>query len=145
MKGRPDDLDVTLPVMLGIRILDEEHAELIRRIKRFEELEQQPSPEEAAAELRAVFEFAQRHFAEEETAMALAEYDELETHRKEHQELLRQLERVFGCYESGDRSALYDVAATLYAWLNEHLAKSDVRYVESLCSNPKTAAMFGIR
>jgi hemerythrin len=120
-----------LPLLVGIRVLDEEHKQLVCLIMRLRDAEQRKSLEDRTATIRATIDFAKLHFAEEEHAMEVAGFPEIEAHRVEHRQMLSRLESVAGsCAVNG--VAVYDFATELYTWLHEHLLKSDALYVECL-------------
>ncbi len=121
-----------LPLLVGIRVLDEEHALLVRLIVQLRDAEQRKSLEDRTATIRATIDFAKLHFAEEEHAMEAAGFPEIEAHRAEHRQLLSRLEDVAGSCEYGNGVAAYDFAAELYTWMHGHLLKSDALYVEYL-------------
>lgn len=121
-----------LPLLVGIRVLDEEHRQLLRLIARLADAEQSKSLKDRTATIRATLGFATLHFAEEEQAMEAAGFPEIEAHRAEHRQLLARLEFAAGSCEDGNGVAVYDFATELYTWINEHLLKSDARYVECL-------------
>lgn len=132
MKTKRDAENTVQPLLLGIRILDEEHAQLFRLIAQLHDAEQRDSLEDRAATIRATIDFARLHFAEEERAMEAAKFEEIEAHRAAHRQLLRQLENVAGSFECGEGMAVCNFATTLYTWIYEHLLKTDSRYVECL-------------
>ncbi len=121
-----------LPLLVGIRILDEEHRRLLRLIARLRDAEQGKSRKDRVATIRATLKFAKLHFAEEERAMEDAGFPQVEAHRAEHRKMLSRLESVTGSWEKGDGVAVYDLATELYTWIHEHLLKCDSQYVECL-------------
>jgi hemerythrin-like metal-binding protein len=121
-----------LPLLVGVRFLDEEHTELLRLIARLGDAEQNESLKDRSDAIRATIDFAKLHFANEEHAMEAAGFPELEAHREEHRQLVSRLEAVAGSCEYGNGVAVYDFATELYTWIHEHLLKSDALYVECL-------------
>jgi hemerythrin-like metal-binding protein len=132
MKTECETERTELPLVVGIRILDEEHRRLLRLIARLRDAEQRKSRKNRTATLRATLKFAKLHFAEEERAMEAAGFLQIEAHRTEHQKMLSRLEGVAGSWEGGSGVAVYDLATELYTWIHEHLLKCDSQYVECL-------------
>lgn len=132
MKTERETERTALPLLVGIRFLDEEHTQLLRLIALLGDAEQSKSLEDRKAAIRATIDFAKLHFANEEHAMEAAGFPEIEAHREEHRQLVSRLESVAGSCEYGNGVAVYDFATELYTWIHEHLLKSDAQYVECL-------------
>ncbi len=113
---------------LGIAHLDEQHRELIRLMGVLHEtvvrrpvMGERPVEEAFSDFVKA----AVHHFATEEELMLAAEYPDVAEHKREHTDLLRQVNRHYESYLDGSGDLVGDIEPFLEKWIVEHTTGSD--------------------
>ena len=71
--------------------------------------------------------YTQRHFHDEEELMAELGYSGLAEHRKQHEELVRQVGALAADLEQGEPVMIYEVLSFLADWLTNHILDEDMK------------------
>lgn len=126
-----DDLSV------GIELIDAQHKMLIERLNNLKKaLASQQGPASISSTLNFLVEYTNFHFGTEEKHMTANNYQELESHKKQHGEfknILSGLEEDFE--EEGATQALADsIDSLLVNWLFKHIKTIDVAFGKFLKS-----------
>ncbi|CCQ75037.1 bacteriohemerythrin [Magnetospira sp. QH-2] len=119
-----DDLSV------GIDTLDQDHQEIIRLINAFiESVETSLGVVTIHDRFRALQKVVHRHFADEETMMRQAEFEEFDAHKMQHDRLGEELDLLW------DKMVLDPVFKAddgmkewLESWLFRHVIRHDFEY-----------------
>ncbi len=82
----------------------------------------------------ALIVYTDKHFKYEENLFGIFEYPDSAEHKKEHDELIKQVETLNEKFNSGKSSLSIQVMAFLKTWLSEHIETSDKKYSEFLIS-----------
>ncbi len=77
------------------------------------------------AQLQALIEYAEEHFAFEERLMRSIGYTEMEQHAKFHASLLLELRTFFSRVEQGERTNPAKMISFLWDWLILHIDSAD--------------------
>ncbi len=79
--------------------------------------------------------YAEHHFAEEESLMERTKYPELVSHRHDHQKFVKQLEQFQQDLAAGRFVSSVPVVVFLDTWLSNHIAGADCKYSQHLNEN----------
>lgn len=111
----------------GVEFFDRQHAELAACLDRIVNLDDWPRGLEAAKqELLKFTRGIRRHFKEEEAFLEGYRPDDLDEHRKKHDDLLKELEKDVREICTNDPFMLRSYAwLTLYPWLTDHIEDLD--------------------
>lgn len=123
-------------------IIDDDHKFLIRSVNRFSEM---VAERHRFGELRDLLSglqrYAQVHFDREEELQRCIHYPFHEAHRREHLDLVEQLEKTAAQFEQqlslDPQRAVATVGALLRSWLMDHILKTDLLmrpYVREMAS-----------
>lgn len=86
--------------------------------------------------LDGLISYTAEHFAREERYFAATSYPDAAAHKKEHQDLVKQVLDVQARYKSGATSTLsLEVMNFLKTWLVRHIQGSDMKYSAHLVSH----------
>ena len=126
-------------------VIDEDHRHLIEIINRFSKMaESFEGPGDAMEILYALKFYAKTHFEREENLQRLAGYPYHEAHKKEHAELVQNLDRIISETQAADASQIRQIsretAKLRHTWLVDHIIKSDLRmasYVDAMKTHMK--------
>ncbi|MBW7851132.1 MAG: hemerythrin family protein [Rhodospirillales bacterium] len=118
---------------VGHKVIDDDHKRLVEIINAYEaELSNGVREEAISKILRQLYDYAQSHFIREERVQLRCAYPFHDAHKRDHQDLLRQLHDIIRKYFI-DRTSEIDLAAAaelaefLRTWLKEHIIKADLR------------------
>jgi hemerythrin len=115
----------------GISIIDEEHKKLIEIInKAITASRHKDNPREIIGILREMSDFAQTHFATEETYMLEFGYPDYEHHKKEHQDFLIETIAFLDDAAKGDSLLAYEILDHLKVWFVSHIQGTDRGYID---------------
>ena len=117
---------------VGDETIDRQHKILISYINSIAETVEQKGGQgtEIALLLNNLIMYTKMHFIYEEILFSRSKYPELETHKQFHKNLVAQVEAFQQRFKSGDASLGPELLAFLMDWLNTHIMKSDIAYVE---------------
>ena len=114
----------------GVREIDAQHKEWIRRYNEFDEaVVNRKGIEAIRSTLDFLGEYAETHFADEERRMADAHLSILEQNRKEHNEFRSKLSEIKGWVMREGVSIVEVIAlkSTLEDWMEDHICTVDVK------------------
>ncbi|MEA3291462.1 MAG: bacteriohemerythrin [Pseudomonadota bacterium] len=114
---------------VGIELIDEDHQKLFNLINQLHTAVYYYTGE--AFEKQALDDlvaYTQYHFQREEDLMEKHGYPEFEAHRKEHREMIAQVEQFLRDYEKRGHETLKEMANYLKSWLISHISDTDQRY-----------------
>ena len=115
--------------------LDEQHKKLIELINLLhDQMKMGKGRESLNRVLTQLEEYTRTHFSCEEQWMERAGFSGLESHRKEHESLTRQVKELTEQHRAGKISLSLEVMLFLKDWLINHIQKSDKQYVSALNS-----------
>ena len=89
--------------------------------------------------LRALIQSTRAHLDHEERLLETHDYPGLEAHRKEHLELLRQVEEYEQRYRAGTLELNPHVMVLLKDWLLDHILHSDMAFAPHLAQGADSA------
>ncbi len=122
--------------------IDGDHRQLIAIINDFENMAQRLPESRALHEtLIGLHDYAAIHFGREEAIQRACRYPLHESHKREHQELLSQINAMARRYfidrtEPVTKASLREAAGFLRHWLVDHIIKNDLRMREYLGNLP---------
>jgi hemerythrin-like metal-binding protein len=125
--------------LVGFKLIDEQHQSLVKMTN--ELLEACNAGETASNSafvktIHGAVEYAQVHFFTEEKYMKLADYPELEEHKKEHKAFVDKVQSAVSTFEDGKVCA-EDLILFLKDWLIHHIAGTDKKYAPYLAKLPQ--------
>jgi len=114
---------------VGVKELDDQHHRLFSLVNGLSELIGKTGKIEGHdAQKKELLAFARVHFASEEALMEAHDYSRRDVQRKEHGDLLAQLERFAGEGERRRRPRAQTAVDYLKDWLIRHVLLEDLRY-----------------
>jgi hemerythrin len=84
--------------------------------------------------LRNLIQYTRRHFAEEEKLMQKYAYPGVLSHKREHDQLTRQVIEFQQRFEQQDLALSLDLMQFLKTWLEAHIKGSDQKYAAHIRS-----------
>ena len=121
---------------VGIRRIDEQHQRLFQIFERLVEIvEGATTSKDVANVLDELVEYAQYHFAAEESLMLEYGYPGYKEHNMEHLKFFEQVANYHFDVTLFDRSVAVDLLDFLYGWLNSHVLGTDLK-MKPYFSNP---------
>lgn len=115
----------------GIELIDAQHQEVAMHINRVFQAAWQKRRDEEGAALSELLECIESHFCLEEELLEAAAYDDLKSHKQEHNELRNRLRRNFSLFLEGNDISLAMIA-DLRMWLTTHIRNDDAQYAPHL-------------
>jgi len=115
---------------VGVALLDLDHQKLVKMINDlYDAMKEGHSKESLGKILDSLVDYTKVHFAHEERFFAQTHYADLAAHKKEHDDLTRQVLEVQAKYRSGATGTLsLEVMNFLKNWLVNHIQGSDKKY-----------------
>jgi hemerythrin-like metal-binding protein len=114
---------------VGVKNLDEQHAEFIELMNELESSMQQGQIQSNVGSLLSrLMTHAHEHFSTEERLMETAGFPGLAMHRVEHQALLFDVEEFAIHFKQGDHAVGIELLNFLRGWLINHLQQMDQKY-----------------
>jgi len=114
---------------VGVKVLDDDHKQLIRLLNGFHTAYQYHTGEEHEREaLMALVDYTKYHFEREEKLMEENGYPDLEAHKAQHRSMIAEVERFIDDYKVRGHEALDGVANYLNGWLINHINGTDKQY-----------------
>jgi len=116
---------------VGISKIDEEHKKLIGIInKAVAARRHKDNSREILGILREMSDFAQTHFATEETYMLESGYSDYEQHKKEHRDFTIETIAFLDDAGKGDSKLVYEILEHLKVWFVSHIQGTDRGYID---------------
>jgi hemerythrin-like metal-binding protein len=117
----------------GIEIIDNQHKRLIDLVNELNEAMRNKKGKEALGHvLKELKDYTNYHFKYEEKEFEKFGYPQAEAHRKEHDDLIRQVEELIGQFQKDRLGISIDVLDFLTKWVKNHIMKEDMMYVPFL-------------
>jgi len=115
---------------IGIPEVDFQHQYFLKLINRFHErLENGMDEKMINNHFQEIILYSRFHFCSEENLMLLNNYNEYESHKKLHHQILEDLSRKISMYETG-KISLFEVVNFLLAWFLNHTVEEDSKIVK---------------
>jgi hemerythrin len=123
-------MEWTERMSVGVTQFDNEHKRLVALINELFDAVQAGRGREALGKiLDELIEYTKSHFTNEEHLMAKNGYPNLDTHKKEHEALTKQVLDVQRKYHAGATAMLsMEVMTFLKNWLVKHIQGTDKQY-----------------
>lgn len=116
---------------VGIEELDEHHKVLVNLINDlYHAIQNRHSNKITQEILVRLAEYTRIHFAVEESLMRIFDYPDYEKHKKEHEELIRNVTDLSNRFEIGKANVSFSLMHFLKTWLTKHIMESDKRYTD---------------
>lgn len=115
---------------VGVKQLDDDHKKLVGMVNQlYDAIQSGHGKEELGKTLDGLIEYTKIHFAHEEQYFAQTGYPATDAHKKEHNDLTRQVLEVQKKYKAGVSGTLsLEVMNFLKNWLINHIQGSDQKY-----------------
>jgi hemerythrin len=119
---------------VGIAAFDNEHKKLVGLLNELFDAVQSGKGKDALGKiLDALIDYTKSHFANEERYLTQHAYPELAKHKKEHEDLAKQVLDVQKKYHAGATATLsMEVMNFLKNWLINHIQGTDKKYTPFL-------------
>ncbi len=115
---------------VGVELFDSEHKKLVTMLNSlFDAVQAGKGKEVLGKTLDGLIDYTKSHFAHEEQYMVKHGYPDLAGHKKEHEDLAKQVLDVQKKYHSGSTATLsMEVMNFLKNWLIKHIQGTDKKY-----------------
>ncbi|MDR0399698.1 MAG: bacteriohemerythrin [Treponema sp.] len=113
---------------VGIRLVDDQHKELINICNRLHEASAMGWEKSQAAfmsAIRAAVDYVDYHFGTEEKIMERINYPEYAAHKKEHADFVKEVLRQVQDFQAGRKVSADDFVLFLKEWVLAHIAVCD--------------------
>lgn len=111
---------------IGIRIIDEQHKELVAMLNELYEAMHAGKGREALGRVLAgLIRYTRLHFAAEEQLMRAHEYPDYERHREKHEKMAAKVMELKTAYETEAISSPVQISNFLKNWLAKHILGTD--------------------
>jgi hemerythrin len=139
LKGAMDE-DVliawTSSIATGVKIIDQQHRKLLGLVNQLYAAMKSGQGQNVLADLlRDLADYTVRHFDTEDRYFDQFHYREGPAHKKMHEELKAQVADYAAKLKSGEANMSMELMNFLRDWLLNHIAKTDMRYVETFLKN----------
>ena len=118
---------------LGIKLIDDQHKELIRIVNDiFSHATGDESEEHEYFKkvIKQAVDYIKYHFANEEKILITTKYSDYEAHKKKHEDFILKVVQTAKDYESGKRLTLTNFGYFLKDWVLSHIAVVDKKYCD---------------
>jgi hemerythrin len=115
---------------VGVREIDAEHRHLVSLLNSlFDAMQQGMGREKLGEILNSLVDYTDAHLRHEELLFAQTDYPDTESHKKEHNNLRKQVIEIQKKYNSGELDTLtIETLTFLKHWLINHTTGSDKRF-----------------
>jgi len=115
---------------VGVKVLDDDHKQLVGLINQLHDaLKAGHGKDVLGRILDSLVNYTKMHFAREEEFFSKTLYPGTAAHKKEHDDLTRQVLEVQAKHKQGETTSLtLDVMDFLRDWLTNHIQGSDKKY-----------------
>lgn len=119
----------------GIESIDKQHKRLVELLAELHSaMVQGKGKEVLGGVLNSLMEYTSYHFNYEETLFGKFAFPGKDGHTAHHKGLVKEAQKLKDDYESGKVGLTINTMNFLKNWLNEHILKEDMEYVEFLQS-----------
>ena len=121
---------------IGIEAVDNQHKKFIVILSSLSDALSEAKEKDLIADiLRELQEYAEMHLAFEEKFFDKFHYENEEEHNKEHRYYRWKIQEFIDRHKVGDQLLPIEMLHFLEDWLEEHIMKSDKKYVECFRKN----------
>ncbi len=111
---------------IGIPKVDQEHQHLVAIVNAFHDVHRRGAGREKVfTALNLLMKYVEIHFQHEEALMEAGHYPALEDHRKEHEDLTRQIFDLYARCKRGQAQITDETMEFLKHWLVDHILGMD--------------------
>jgi hemerythrin len=113
---------------IGIRLVDDQHKELINLTNRLHEasvLGWDKSKVAFMSAIRGTVDYVGYHFSTEEKIMERVNYPDYKVHKKEHSDFVKEVLRQVQDFQAGQKVSANDFVLFLKDWVLAHIAVCD--------------------
>jgi hemerythrin len=113
---------------IGIRLVDDQHKELINLTNRLHEASVMGWDKSKVAfmsAIRGMVDYVGYHFSTEEKIMERVNYPEYKVHKKEHSDFVKEVLRQVQDFQAGQKVSANDLVLFLKDWVLAHIAVCD--------------------
>jgi hemerythrin len=121
-----------LPFMFGIEKIDSDHRHLIGIFNRMSEKADQKESNDFMKIIDELEKYSNYHFANEETLMKKANFDEIDEHVIQHQIFRQKIDDFKTSIRFGSSMLQSEIIDFLRKWLLKHIMECDAKYVPSI-------------
>jgi len=121
-------LDWTQDLSVGVKEIDDQHKELIRRMNSFfDAMKSRNKEEEILKMLDFLADYVVTHFRDEEKLQMSSGYPKYQEHRQMHKDFIADVTQMRGDIQKTGFTAATSslISTTLVAWLTLHIKKAD--------------------
>jgi hemerythrin len=112
-----------------VRQFDDQHKKLIVLINQLHDAMRVGKGGDVVGEvLKSLIDYTSTHFAAEERLMKMHSYPELESHRREHTQLVKQVLDIQQAMTEGRKPLTMNIMGFLKEWLVKHIQGDDRKY-----------------
>jgi hemerythrin-like metal-binding protein len=117
----------------GIQVIDDQHKKLINLVNELHEAMRNRKAKEIVEHiLKELGEYTIYHFSVEEKAFEKYGYAQRNEHRKNHEDLVKQLNDLVQKHKKGELAISIEILDFLTNWVKTHIMKEDMMYVPFL-------------
>jgi len=114
---------------VGVKILDEQHKNILRLLNRIQAHADAPSDSEEISELLTqMTNYANEHFRTEEDLMQMYDYPDFSSHRREHLLYWKKTAELAMDILHGKTAISLEMLSFLRQWWTHHVLKVDKKY-----------------
>ena len=116
---------------VGVKLIDDQHQELISRINAFVGLGVKSySPEETRKMLDSLGSYIRKHFSDEEKLHLSVSYPEAVWHKGQHALYIKEFEELSKEYNENGFSTAFTLKMTnsIIGWIVKHIRSADVQF-----------------
>ena len=116
---------------VGVKLIDEQHQELIRQINAFVSLGAKSyTKEETQKMLVALGSYIRKHFTEEQQLHENSNYPDAKRHKTLHAHYINEFEELHSEFNKNGISAAFTLKLTnsIIAWIVKHIKSEDVKF-----------------
>jgi len=118
---------------VGIDTIDDDHKKLLGMINQLQTAAHYKTDKTSIEEiLNGLVDYTQYHFTREEGMMRESEYPDFDEHKKQHEEMISQVNKFVDEYRIDGTKTIEEVAMYLKTWLINHINGSDQKYAPYL-------------
>ncbi|WP_295443261.1 bacteriohemerythrin [uncultured Thiodictyon sp.] len=118
---------------VGIDEIDNQHKLLVGMVNEMHEaIQSRQSAAVVGDILTRLADYTKVHFAAEEGLMRIIDYPGYQSHKAEHEELIRGVLELQQKVAAGKTTIGFELMHFLKSWLTDHIMWSDLQYVECL-------------
>ena len=127
----------TEKLSVGVKILDDDHKKLVAMINSlFDGISSGTGKEVLGPTLDELVSYTKTHFVHEEDFFAKSHYPAAAEHKKEHDDLTKQVLKVQEKFKAGAATILtLELMNFLKSWLVTHIQGADMKYKQHLNAN----------